>query len=184
MKAQHCCSLPLIVNVDQIVILRAVECFHYCQVDGRLSALGWMAECILMPPSALLWFKCTPRGQVHSFAMRVRVRVRVRSHLELGVHYLLINKSLAECSFRDCPGTFNIHSSTIWRVVDANRWCTSANHKYGHSFTDECRNTYKSNHPPVRWTWKQWVILSKPHPGGNSSCKVFYAQCHIYTYYS
>jgi len=51
------------------------QCFHYRQVDRRLSAQGWMTECTLMPPSALLCFMCTiPRIQVHSVTMRVRVR--------------------------------------------------------------------------------------------------------------
>ena len=38
----------------------------------------------------------------------------------------------------------NIKARPLWRAADANRWCTSANYKQGHSFKDECWNTSKS----------------------------------------
>ena len=47
------------------------------------------------------------------------------------------NEYLAECSY--CTSKPQL----LWNVMDDNCQCTSANHKHGHSFTDECRNSWR-----------------------------------------
>ena len=47
------------------------------------------------------------------------------------------NKYLAECSY--CTSKPRL----LRKVVDDNWRCTSANHKHGHTFTDECGNSWR-----------------------------------------